>query len=515
MRRLVLMVLLLAWPASATQAQPVRPTPSAPLITAVLETAMTFIAPRTLQATSLQQLTLWGLRGLTALDPALTLELRDGSLRLIAGKRLVFERPLPAEETAAAWAAAAAALAQAAALESTAVRDAGSAGVLRSFFEELFNHLDPYSRYLPPDAADRGRARRVGEAGAGVQLSRRGTEVVVARVVPDSPAEAAGIRQGDRLIAVDDRLTRGQELNAVSDWLTGDEGTLLVLRVRDRANRLRNVELERQVIAPDTVSSIRVGDALVLRVTAFGRDTDQRLARELARGLAGAGSRVGGIVLDLRGNRGGLLRQAVAAADLVLDGGLVAITAGRHPQASNEWFANEGDVTGGRPLVILVDGRSASAAEIMAAGLADRGRAVVVGSSTLGKGFVQTVAVLPDGGELFVTWSRVLAPGGWPLQGLGVLPQICTSTGQDALDLQVEALLRGEQPFAAALARHRAARAPLPAAQVAELRTPCPAAEGREADMAVARRLLSNPTAYSAALLPVSVQVGLQDLGSR
>ena len=90
---------------------------------------------------------------------------------------------------------------------------------------------------------------------------------------------------------------------------------------------------------------------------------------------------------------------------------------------------------------VLVDGRSASAAEIMAAALADRGRAVVVGSSTLGKGFVQTVAVLPDGGEMFLTWSRVLAPGGWPLQGLGVLPQVCTSIGQDALDQQMAALL--------------------------------------------------------------------------
>ena len=340
-------------------------------------------------------------------------------------------------------------------------------------------------------------------------------ETVIARVVPDSPAEAAALRPGDRLVSIDNKLIQGLELSAVVARLTGDEGTLLAIKVRDRGGRLRTVDLERQLIAPDTVSSVRVGNALVVRVSAFSRDTDQRLARELVRNLAGAGSRVGGIVIDLRGNRGGLLRQAVAAADLVLDGGLVATTSGRHPQASSHWWATEGDVTGGRPLVVLVDGRSASAAEIMAAGLADRGRAIVVGSSTLGKGFVQTVATLPDGGELFVTWSRVLAPDGWPIQGLGVLPQVCTSIGQDAVEQQVAALLRGEQTFAAALARHHAARAPLPAAQVVEIRSACPAAESREVDMTVAQRLLSNPTAYSAALLPVSLQIGMQDLGSR
>lgn len=508
--------LLLTWqPAWAAQVQPAPSKFSAPLIAAVVETAIAFIAPRTLQATSVPQLTLWGLRGLMSLDPAMSVEIRDGSLRLMVGKTPVFERPAPADVTEAAWAAAATELAQAAALKSMAVQEAGSSGMLRSFFDELFNHLDPYSRYVPPDATDRSRSRRVGEAGIGLQLARRGTEIVVARVVPDSPAEASALRPGDRLMSVDDRLTQGQELDAVAAWLTGDEGTPLVLKLRDRNGRLRTVGLERQVIAPDTVSSIRVGDTLVLRVSAFSRDTDQRLARELARNLTSAGSKIRGIVLDLRGNRGGLLRQAIAAADLVLDGGLVATTAGRHPQASNQWWATEGDVTGGRPLVVLVDGRSASAAEILAAGLADRGRAVVVGSSTLGKGLVQTVATLPNGGELFVTWSRVLAPDGWPIQGLGVLPQICTSVGQDAVEQHVAALLRGEQPFTAALARHHAARAPLPAAQIVEIRNSCPAAEGHEADMTVAKRLLSNPMAYSAALLPTPLQIGMQGLETR
>ena len=140
-------------------------------------------------------------------------------------------------------------------------------------------------------------------------------------------------------------------------------------------------------------------------------------------------------MLDLRGNRGGLLRQAVGAADILLPAGIVAITAGRDPQATRIWRSAPGELAENMPVVVLVDGRTASAAEILAAALADRGRGVVVGSSTLGKGLVQTIAPLPDGGELFVTWSRVLAPLGWPIQGLGVLPQVCTSLGQDDAEL--------------------------------------------------------------------------------
>ena len=180
---------------------------------------------------------------------------------------------------------------------------------------------------------------------------------------------------------------------------------------------------------------------------------------------------------------------------------MIATTAGRNPRATHEWRAETRDITNGLPIVVLVDGRSASAAEIMAAALADQGRAVVVGSFTLGKGLVQTVTTLPDGGELFVTWSRVLAPLGWPIQGLGVLPQICTSGGQDSTTQQLTSLDRGTQRLSAALARHRAARAPLPNAEIVEMRTACPAAEGRDTDMIAARYLLDHPAAISAARL--------------
>ena len=209
-----------------------------------------------------------------------------------------------------------------------------------------------------------------------------------------------------------------------------------------------------------------------------------------------------GIVLDLRDNRGGLLRQAVTAADVFLPAGLVATTLGRDPDSMNVWHSTEGELAENVPVVILVDGRTASAAEILAASLADRGRAVVVGSATVGKGMVQTIDPLPDGGELFVTWSQTLAPLGWPIQGAGVLPQVCTSLGQDALNRQLALLSAGVQPMAKALRRARAARLPVPPAEVLEMRAPCPASEAKAADLETARLLIANPAAYAAALLP-------------
>ena len=208
------------------------------------------------------------------------------------------------------------------------------------------------------------------------------------------------------------------------------------------------------------------------------------------------------MVVDLRGNRGGLLRQAVTCVALLAEQGVIASTAGRDPQATHDWrIDGGGDLTHGARVIVLVDGRTASAAEIMAAALADLGRGVVVGSSTLGKGLVQTIMRLPDGGELFVTWSRVLAPKSWPLQTLGVLPQVCTSLGLDETQRQLQDLNNGQQDMAEALARTRAARAPLSAAQALELRQACPAAESGDADMTATHFLADHPKAYAAALL--------------
>ncbi len=488
---------------------------------AVYSEALTFIAPRILDPVPVPLLTVWGLQGLTALDPSLRVVATDVRLQLIRQGEIVLDMQAPKDDTSDSWAKAAAALTAASLPVSAPVRRAGTQAIIEGFFNQVFSRLDPYSRYVPPVEASEDRARRAGRAGLGLALGQRipgqpsggqktagriragerGTRIEVVSVVRDSPAAIAGIKPNDILIAVDGQQTLDQDPVTIAALLAGAEGSAVTVSWRGRDGRTREAQLVRVMVPPETVFAQRSDDVLVLRVGSFSNSTASHLALSVQDALAEPHP-VGGIVLDLRDNRGGLLRQAVTAADTFLPAGLVATTVGRDPDSKNVWRSAEGELAENVPIIVLVDGRTASAAEILAAALADRGRAVVVGSETVGKGMVQTIDPLPDGGELFVTWSQTLAPLGWPIQGLGVLPQVCTSLGQEALNRQLAALSTGFQPMTPAIRRARAARIPIPASEVLEIRAPCPASEGRASDLEAARLLIANPAAYAAALLP-------------
>jgi carboxyl-terminal processing protease len=473
-------------------------------LTALYSDALTFIAPRILEEVPVPTLTLWGLQGLSAMDPNLRVAATDGRLQLFRRNEMVLDLAAPKDEAPASWAKAAAVLTAASLPVSAPVRHAADQEVVQGFFDQMFSRLDPYSRYVPPVEAGEDRARRAGRAGLGLTLGQRGALIEVRSVVRDSPAAIAGIRPGDIVAAIDNQRTQDQDPLTIEALLSGAEGSAVTLSWRGRDGRTRDAQLIRVMVPPETVFAQRFADVLVLRITSFSTSTASHLALSVQDAMSEPHP-VSGIVLDLRENRGGLLRQAVTAADTFLPAGLVATTVGRDPDSMNVWRSSEGELAENVPLVILVDGHTASAAEILAAALADRGRAVVVGSETVGKGMVQTIDPLPDGGELFVTWSQTLAPLGWPLQGLGVLPQVCTSLGQEALNRQVASLSTGFQPMAAAIRRSRAARIPVSASEVLEIRAPCPASEARALDLQAARSLISNPAAYAAALLPPMV----------
>jgi carboxyl-terminal processing protease len=249
---------------------------------------------------------------------------------------------------------------------------------------------------------------------------------------------------------------------------------------------------------PLTVTAERRDEILWVRLSGFSALTERQLTAVLVDGFAERPPR--GVVLDLRANRGGLLTQAVAVADAFLTEGEVARTQGRHPDAARRYEASGRDLAQGRPVVVLVDGRTASAAEIVAMALSERRRAAVVGSATQGKGLIQLIAPLPNEAEIMLTWSQVLAPSGWPLHGLGVLPVVCTSLGPEVMAAGLTGLGAGLAPMAASLDRKRAARTPVSAAEATALRGACPPAEGRTADLAAARALIENPAAYAAAL---------------
>ncbi len=518
---LLLCLLLCIMVASGPRAGRAQPPPDEPpldqaLATSVIETALTVLQPRTLEPHSARQLAVWGLNGITAIDPGLTVETSGAAgapVRLSTPQATLFTQAPPAADDSAGWARLAVGVAAAAWNGSPAIRSAGQQAVIQSFFDELFNHLDPYSRYVAPAPADTERAARTGgTAGAGLTLARVGRSIVVSAVNANGPAWSAGIVVGMRLLSVDGRSVRGQEADAASAALLGEPGSTVTLVLEPPSGRpAASYALLRAAVPPETVFAFSNGNIVVVRVTGFSTDTAQEMSQFLdqaTRGRAGGASRLAGLIFDLRGNRGGLLQQAVTSVALVLDHGVAMTAQGRDPQANHVWAVQGGDLTDGVPIVVLVDGRTASAAEIMAAALADHRRAVVVGSATLGKGLVQTIAQLPDGGELFVTWSRVLAPLGWPLQGLGVMPQVCTSLGQARLDAQLQDLAAGTLDNRQAVLETRAARSPLPVARILELRAACPAAIGSDADLDAARTLLDTPGAYRAALVPQAAGLG-------
>lgn len=495
----------------ATQKGPAaKPAPTEPpapeaslnlaLVKSVIYTALEFLGPRTLDYHSSREFTLWGLGALTALDPALSLDTRGADIRLLSGQTTLFSLPAPPPTHDEEWAQLAIAFIAAAHTHSDSVRLTSREELMQAFFDELFNHLDPYSRYIGPSSASTDRQARVGgEADAGISLTRKGRDIVVSAVNANGPAWTVEVDAGDKLLAVNNKLTAGQSAETVTHWLQGDEDSQVSLRLLSPGRRRgHTVVLRRAKVPPETVFAFASGSLVVLRVTAFSSDTAEEMSQYLDQATQDKGLK--GLIIDLRGNRGGVLQQAVTAAALLLDNGVAAVTDGRDAQANHIWAVQGGDMTNGLPIAILVDGRTASAAEILAAALADHRRAVVIGSSTLGKGLVQTVAQLPDEGELFVTWSRVIAPLHWPLQGLGVMPQLCTSLGDTETTHQLHMLAHGQLENQPAVQAARAARFPLPVSRILAIRKACPAALGTDRDIETARSVLENRAWYKAAL---------------
>ena len=528
-------------PATPTAA-PLPPAPpvfSAPITRDVLVAALGFLEPRTLEAHSARDFCVWGLDGLTAIDPTLSVTVTPSAatpasavvhtpgtavaaekpadapspatLSVLQGQTVLFSRVLPSADSHTAWADLVTAAMQAAWQHSSTLRDAGSDALLQGFFDELFNHLDPYSRYLGPSPATSDRTRRTGSTGTvGLSLGQSGRNIVITAVNANGPAWEAGIDTGEHLVSVNGRSTHGQDAATVQEWLEGDEHSAVTLGIAAKGHRPTTFKLQRVQVPPETVFASTDGPFTVLRVTSFSTQTAEEISQYIdqvvdeptpdAPASPPGKGKAAGIILDLRGDRGGVLQQAVTTAALLLDHGVAVTTQGRNPLANHIWAVQGGDMTNGTPVVVLVDGRTASAAEILASALADHRRAVVIGSETLGKGLVQVIGQMPNGGELFVTWSRNQAPLGWPIQGLGVMPQICTSLGADTLQAQLSALKAGSSLQGEAVQTARAARYPVPVAKILEIRKHCPAAIGSDTDMDAAKALLSSPAAYKAAL---------------
>ncbi|PWE29334.1 peptidase S41 [Maritimibacter sp. 55A14] len=308
------------------------------------------------------------------------------------------------------------------------VEEVDEAELIEAAINGMLTSLDPHSSYLPPEDFDDMQVQTRGEfGGLGIEVTQEDGFVKVVSPIDDTPADKAGIEAGDFITHVDGESILGLTLNEAVDLMRGPVGSEITITVvREDVDEPFEVVIVRDTIELTAVRTRLEGHTAVVRVTTFNDQTYPNLEKgikELAE-EAGGMDKINGIVLDLRNNPGGLLTQAIKVSDAFLDAGEIVSTRGRDPADSDRYNAEAGDLSDGKPMVVLINGGSASASEIVAGALQDHRRAVVVGTKSFGKGSVQTIMPLRGDGAMRLTTARYYTPSGRSIQALGVSPDI-------------------------------------------------------------------------------------------
>lgn len=338
------------------------------------------------------------------------------------------------------------------------VEPVDEAALIEAAINGMLSSLDPHSSYLSPDdAADMRTQTRGSFGGLGIEVTQEEGWVKVVSPMDGTPADAAGMQAGDYIIAVDGESVLGLTLDEAVEMMRGPVGSEIIITVvREGIDDPFDVSIIRDTIQLTAVRARTEGETVVLRISTFSDQTFPNLQAGLAEQIAAAGGieNVNGIILDLRNNPGGLLQQAVFVSDAFLEAGEIVSTREREAGAGDRYNATPGDLSLGLPIVVLINGGSASASEIVAGALQDHRRAIVIGTQSFGKGSVQTVMPLRGEGAMRLTTARYYTPSGRSIQGLGISPDIIVQqpvvlpdtgeeTEEDAPRRTTEADLRG------------------------------------------------------------------------
>lgn len=305
--------------------------------------------------------------------------------------------------------------------------------LIQAAIDGMLTSLDPHSGYLDPESFGEMRDQTRGEyGGLGLEVTSEDGVVKVISPMDDSPAAKAGIKPGDYITAVNDESVLGMSVNDAVKQMRGKPGEVVTLTIAREKTDPFDVRITREIIKTKTASAKMDGAYGVLRISSFGEKTTDE-ATEAFNKLKAANPNMKGLILDLRRNPGGLLDQAVGVSDLFLEGGEIVSQRGRDPRDVERYNARPGDITGGMPMVVLIDSGTASAAEIVAGALQDRKRAQVVGLTSFGKGSVQTVIPLRGGmdGALKLTTARYYTPSGRSIQKTGITPDLEVAATKD------------------------------------------------------------------------------------
>jgi carboxyl-terminal processing protease len=321
--------------------------------------------------------------------------------------------------------------------------------LLENAIKGMLSNLDPHSAYLEPEAFAELQESTSGEfGGLGIEVGTEDGFIKVVSPIDDTPASKAGIQPGDLIVKIDGQPTKGLSLMEAVDKMRGKAGSKINLTLVREGGRPFDVELTRAVIKVKSVKSQLLEDGYgLIRITQFQVNTGEEVGKALAKLRKDNGKKLRGLVLDLRNNPGGVLQAAVEVSDHFLRKGLIVYTEGRIANSELRFNADPADASEGVPLVVLINGGSASASEIVAGALQDHKRGVLMGTESFGKGSVQTVLPLNNDRALKLTTALYFTPNGRSIQAQGIVPDIEVAraklTREDGGELIKEADLAG------------------------------------------------------------------------
>jgi carboxyl-terminal processing protease len=314
-------------------------------------------------------------------------------------------------------------------IRSSYVEEIDEEKLIESAISGMLTSLDPHSSYMAPEDFSTMQVQTRGEfGGLGIEVTQENGFIKVVSPIDDTPADNAGIEAGDFITKVDGESTLGKTLDEAVDKMRGPVGSEIIITVvREGVDEPFDVSIIRDTIEIKAVKARSEGKTVVLRVSSFTSKTYPNLKESLEKEINAAGGldSINGVVVDLRNNPGGLLNQAIRVSDAFLESGEIVSTRGRGARDAERYNATPGDLTNGKPIVVLINGGSASASEIVAGALQDHHRAIIVGTKSFGKGSVQTIIPLSsDGAAMRLTTARYYTPSGRSIQSLGVSPNI-------------------------------------------------------------------------------------------
>ncbi len=306
------------------------------------------------------------------------------------------------------------------------VRDVDDTELIESAINGMLKSLDPHSSYMNQKTLQEMQVQTRGEfGGLGIEVTMENGVIKVVSPIDDTPAWRAGVKSGDYVTHLDGEPIQGLTLAQAVKKMRGPINSDIVLTiVRKGTEGAFDITITRDVIQIQSVRGRAEGDVIYLRVTSFTEKTDSGIRKQVNRIKQEIDGKISGIILDLRNNPGGLLDQAVAVSDAFLDDGRIVSTRDRREDDGQLYMANPGDLADGKPIIVLINGGSASASEIVAGALQDHKRGIVLGTKSFGKGSVQTIMPLGGRGAIRMTTALYYTPSGNSIQAKGIVPDV-------------------------------------------------------------------------------------------